>query len=148
MCLRLVFTNDFGASNIGFFISRTLIYINFSSGSHALSVDILPMEAPQPSREASVWIMMLILGYLIGLNALNIFFFHYDILYKVSSYNFIAALKLPLSYLRDLSLNLKMALYYIEPNWFPENEDARVPIKLVNFLIVNYGFVRMRQHFS
>ena len=92
--------------------------------------------------------MMLILGYLIGLNALNIFFSHYDILYKVSSYNFIAALKLPLSYLRDLPLNLKMALYYIESNWFPENEDARVPIKLVNSLIVNYGFVRMRQHFS
>ena len=125
-----------------------LIYISFSSGSHALSVNILPMEAPQTSGEASVWIMMLILGYLIGLNALNIFFSHYDILYKVSSYNFIAALKLPLSYLRDLSLNLKMVLYYIEPNWFPENEDTKVPIKLVNSLIVSFGFVRMRQHFS
>ena len=68
------------------------------------------MEASQPSSEASVYIMMLILGYLIGLNALNVFFFHHYILYKVSSDNFITALKLPLLYLRDLSLNFNIAL--------------------------------------
>ena len=53
--------------------------------------------------------MMLILGFLIGLNALNIFF-HHAISYKVSSDNFITALKLPLLYLRDLSFNFNMAV--------------------------------------
>ena len=47
---------------------------------------------------------MLILGYLIGLNTLNIIFFHHDISYKVSSDSFITAMKLPLLYLKDLSL--------------------------------------------
>ena len=46
---------------------------------------------------------MLILGYLIGLNTLNILFFHHDISYKVSSDSFITAMKLPLLYLKDLS---------------------------------------------
>ena len=84
--------------------------MNFSSGRHAPPVDILPKEEPQPSSESSVYIMMLILGYLIALNALNIFFYPHAISYKVSSDNFITALKLPLLYLRDLSFNFNMAL--------------------------------------
>ena len=53
MCLWLVLTNDFWSSKI-IFSSRTLICISFSSRSHAPPVHTLPMEAPQPLREASV----------------------------------------------------------------------------------------------
>ena len=85
MCLWLVFTNEFRASKIGF-NSRTLIYISFSSGSHALPVDIIPtMEAPQPSSKAFLETVILLLGYLIRLNTLDILFFHHDISCKFSS---------------------------------------------------------------
>ena len=91
---------------------------------------------------------MLILEYHTDLDTLNTFFFHHDISCNVSSDNFIIALKLPLLYLRDLSLNFNMALWYSGPNWFPGNEDVRVKIKLANSLIANFGFIEMMQHFS
>ena len=129
------------------FSSRTLIHISFSSGSHAPTMETLPMEAHQPSSEASVQVLMLVLGYLTCLNELNIFFFDHDISYKVSPDNFITALRLSLLYLRDLSLSFNMALSYSRQNWFPGNEDVRVPVKLANSLIFNFGFVGMTQHF-
>ena len=92
---------------------------------------------------------MPILGYLICLNNLNIYiFFHHDILCKVSSDSFIIALKSHLLYLRDLSLNFYRTLQYSRANRFPGNGDVRRSIKLVNSLIVNFGFIGMMQYFS
>ena len=68
-------------------------------------------------------------------------------LVKLSS-NFITAMKLPLLYLRDLSLSFNMTLWYSRQNWFSGNEDVRVPIELANALIFNISFTGMIQHFS
>ena len=70
-----------------------------------------------------------------------------SVLVKLSS-NFITAVKLPLLYLRDLSLSFNMTLSYSRQNWFPVNEDVRGPIDLANALIFNVGFTGMIQHFS
>ena len=95
MCLWLVFTNNVKATKIAF-SSRILICIGFSFGNHALPLDTSPMEALQLSIEVYVLILMLNLGYLIGLKTLNMFFFYHDISWKVSSGSFIIALESPL----------------------------------------------------
>ena len=95
MCLWLVFTNDVKATKIAF-SSRILMCIGFSFGNHALPLDTSPMEALQLSIEVYVLILMLNLGYLIGLKTLNMFFFYHDISWKVSSDSFIIALESPL----------------------------------------------------
>ena len=83
---------------------------------------------------------MLILGYVLGLNTLKIFFFHHDISCKVSSDNFIIALQLPLLYLRDLYLNFNLVLKYSGQNWFAGNKDVKVPKKSTKFSYSQFWF--------
>ena len=61
---------------------------------------------------------------------------------------FYYCIEITLLCLRYLSLNFNMALQYSEPDSFPGNEDMRVPIKLANSFIINFGFVGIIQHFS